>query len=130
MRLPGTGAATLGTMATLKSIAGDRTVSPSVAVLLAITGSRPPPLPLLLIVAVLTRRPEAPSATTPVAWNTTLAPTSRLTDSLKLPTPEALHAPPGLGVQVQVTVENRSGNGSLTMAPVTLLGPRLLAVMV
>ena len=59
----------------------------------------------------------------------TLPPLGRLTVSLMLPEPEAVQVPPPAPTQVQVQV-SEAGKVSATVAPVALLGPALLAVMV
>ena len=59
----------------------------------------------------------------------TLPPLGRLTVSLMLPEPDAVQVPPPAPTQVQVQV-SEAGKVSATVAPVALLGPALLAVMV
>src|SRR3954469_12829168 len=56
-------------------------------------------------------------------------PTGRFTVSLMLPLPLAVQVPPLAPRQVQVAV-SEAGNVSATVAPVTALGPALLAVIV
>ena len=111
---------------TTRSIAGDNTVSASVALLLPATGSS---VPLLVIVAVLLKRPLAASPTTPVATMVTRPPTGRFTGVLMLPMPELRHSAPPLDVQVHAIASKASGKTSVTVAPTTLLGPLLLATM-
>ena len=59
----------------------------------------------------------------------TLPPTGRFTVSAKLPAPDAVQVPPPAPTQVQVQV-SAAGKVSATVAPVAVLGPALLAVMV
>src|SRR3954469_4015665 len=56
-------------------------------------------------------------------------PTGRFTVSLMLPLPLAVQVPPLAPTHVQVAVSD-AGNVSATVAPVTALGPALLAVIV
>jgi hypothetical protein len=58
----------------------------------------------------------------------TFPPTGRFTVLLMLPAPDAGHVPPPAPAHVQVAVKD-AGNVSATVAPVTLLGPALLAVI-
>jgi hypothetical protein len=58
-----------------------------------------------------------------------LPPDGRFTVSAMLPLPEAVHVPPPAPTQVHVQV-SLAGKVSATVAPVTLLGPALLAVIV
>ncbi len=82
-------------------------------------------------VAVLASEPVAPAAMVPVAVNVTVPPLSTSTLALRSPAPLAApQAEPALAVQVQVTPERIAGNTSLTVAPVTALGPELVTVMV
>jgi hypothetical protein len=46
-----------------------------------------------------------------------------------LPVPDAAHLPPLDPAHVHVTVFNVAGNASVTVAPVTALGPALVAVI-
>jgi hypothetical protein len=57
-------------------------------------------------------------------------PAGRLTVSLILPEPEAVHVPPPAPTQVQVTPVIAAGNVSATVEPGALLGPALDAVIV
>ena len=59
----------------------------------------------------------------------TLPPPGRLTASLMLPEPAAVQVPPPAPRQVQVQV-SAAGKVSATVAPLALLGPPLLAVIV
>jgi hypothetical protein len=56
-------------------------------------------------------------------------PTGRLTVSLMLPAPAAVHVPPPAPTQVHVAVSD-DGKVSVTVAPTTSLGPALDAVIV
>ena len=50
--------------------------------------------------------------------------------SLMLPEPLAVHVPPPAPTHVHASLVIAAGNVSATVAPVALLGPALLAVMV
>ncbi len=59
-----------------------------------------------------------------------LPPAGRFTLSLILPEPLAVHVPPPAPTQVQVAAVIAGGKVSVNAAPVALLGPALLTVMV
>ena len=59
-----------------------------------------------------------------------LAPTGKFTVSLIFPDPLALHVPPPAPTHVQVSLVNAAANESATVAPITALGPALLATIV
>src|SRR5437764_1490576 len=75
-------------------------------------------------VAVLLSVPVAVALIVPVAVNTTDAPEASSTVVLMLPEPLAPF------VAVQLTLVNVLGNMSVTVAPVTALGPLLVTVIV
>src|SRR5204862_238396 len=102
-------------------------VSPSVAELLPGVGSVTPAG--AVTVAVLLSVPVAAAEMVGLAAWVALPPTGRLTVSLRLPEPDAVQVPPPAPVHVQVQ-GNEAGKVSATVAPVALLGPALLAVMV
>lgn len=82
-------------------------------------------------VAVLVRVPVAELTTVAFKLNVVVAPGSRLTVVLMLPLP--LAAPqlaPADGVQVQLTLVSLVGTVSVTVAPLTVLGPLFLTTMV
>ena len=101
--------------------------SVSVAALLAGAGSLTPPG--AATVAVLLSVPVAAAEIAQLAVYVALAPTGKLTVLLMLPEPLAVQVPPPAPTQVHVQVR-LAGNVSATVAPVTLLGPALLAVIV
>jgi hypothetical protein len=68
--------------------------------------------------------------TVALAENVAVPPASRLTAALMLPLPLAGQLDPADAAQVQVTLESCAGKTSLTVAPVTVLGPALLATIV
>ena len=80
-------------------------------------------------VAVLLIVPE-PAVTVAVAVKVAVPPTSRLTGALMFPEPLAGQLDPAEAAQVQVTPESCAGMLSVTVAPVTALGPALLATIV
>src|SRR6185369_14442417 len=102
-------------------------VSLSVAELLPGVGSVTPAG--AATVAVLLKVPVAAAEILQLAVYVMLPPLGRFTVSLMLPLPEAVHVPPPAPTHVQVQVSD-AGNVSATVAPVALLGPALLAVMV
>src|SRR6266536_6594825 len=84
-------------------------------------------------VAVLTNCPVVPLGTVPLRLKVAVPPLTRLTVVAMLPVP--LAAPHALGavaeqVQVNPAPLSAAGNGSLTVAPVTSLGPLLVTAMV
>ena len=83
-------------------------------------------------VAVLLSDPLTARGTVPDSVNVTRAPTGRSTSWSMLPAPFAVpHAAPApVGTQVQVNDEIGAGRMSWSLAPVTLLGPALVATMV
>src|SRR5438093_828250 len=104
-------------------------VSVSVALLFARLGSVIPPGGVT--VAVFDRVPEALMLSVPVAVNVTVLPEMRFTIWLMFPEP--LGAPqlePAEAVHVQVIVVSAAGKGSVTIAPVTRLGPALVTAIV
>src|SRR5262245_1187898 len=117
--VPGTAAAWPSVFVTARSPRGV-SVSVSVAVLLADTGSVTPPG--VVTVAVLASVPSAPGATVPVAVKVTVPPASRFTVRLMLPAPEAaMQLEPAEAAQVQVTPVMAAGNVSATVAPFTAI---------
>src|SRR5262245_19932579 len=114
--VPGTAAAWPSVLVTARSPRGV-SVSVSVAVLLADTGSETPPG--AVTVAVLA---SVPGATVPVAVKVTVPPASRFTVRLMLPAPEAaMQLEPAEAAQVQVTPVMAAGNVSATVAPFTAI---------
>src|SRR5204863_9961868 len=103
-------------------------VSVSVALLLPGVGSVAPLG--TATVAVLTSVPVAAAERVAVSVYVTLAPTGRLTVSAMLPAPDAVHVPPPAPTHVQLAPLNTAGNVSVTVAPVTLLGPAFDATIV
>src|SRR5262245_14980952 len=93
-----------------------------------------------LTVAVLVSRPVAEGSTRTVKVKVTLAPTGRLTVVARAPLPllgPVTAPPPLLSVASQAARtpggrrgEARSGRRSVTVAPVTALGPLLLTTIV
>ena len=80
-------------------------------------------------VAVFVIVPE-PAVTVAVAVNVAVPPLSRLMLALTSPLPLAGQVEPAEATQVHVTPETCAGKTSLTVAPVTALGPALLATIV
>src|SRR5690242_11186404 len=82
-------------------------------------------------VAVFASEPVAEAATLQVAVKVAVPPLRRLTALVAmLPEPDAGHALPALAAQVQVQALSAAGKVSVTVAPVTALGPLFVAVMV
>ncbi len=81
--------------------------------------------------AVLARLPVAAAPMLATTVNVAVLPTGRLTVSLMLPLPLAVK-PDALPVAtaVQVALVDRSRQVSVTVAPVTLLGPLLVTTIV
>ena len=104
------------------------TVSESVALLLAEFGSLTPKGAVTL--AVLERVPVAVEATFPVALYVTKLPAGIVRVSWMLPVPVAVNpdAPP-LCVAVNVTPVKIAGKLSVIVAPLTLLGPAFVTLM-
>jgi len=82
------------------------------------------------IEAVFTTEPVALAETVQFAVNVTVPLTGRFTLALMLPVPDAGQFPPTVPKQLQVQLCSPAGKVSVTVAPVTLLGPALLATMV
>src|SRR5437879_3428513 len=80
-------------------------------------------------VAVFVIGPE-PAVTVAVAVNVAVPPLSRLMLALRLPLPLAGQLDPADAAQVQVIPESWAGKLSVTVAPMTALGPALLATIV
>src|SRR4249919_1531887 len=100
-----------------------------VAVLLVVSPSRAPAG--AATVDVLTSRPVAFPAIRPVTVNVARSPASSVTVVARLPVPEAAaQLDPGSAAQVQAGATSATGNRSLTLAPVTGLGPVLVTTMV
>src|SRR6266540_1918172 len=102
-----------------------------VAVLLAGVGSLTPLGGVTVV--LLTNCPVVPLGTVPLSVKMALPPLTRLTVVAMLPVP--LAAPHALGavaeqVQVNPAPLSAAGNGSLTVAPVTSLGPLLVTTIV
>lgn len=83
-----------------------------------------------LTVAVFAIDPVADSATVALTVYVTDPPLGRVTLSLMLPLPPAVHVPPPAPTHVHVTPVSCAGIASLTVAPVTPLGPLLLTTIV
>jgi len=82
-------------------------------------------------VAVLASVPVALAEIVPVAVNVTVPPLSTFTLAARFPLPLAAgQAEPAVAVQLQVTPLMIAGKLSVTVAPVTALGPALLTAMV
>ncbi len=103
-------------------------VSVSVALSFAAFGSVTPPG--AAIVAVLASDPVADAATVPVAVKVAVPPTGRLTAAAMSPLPLAGQVAPPAAAHVQLMPVKIPENVSLTVAPVTALGPALLATIV
>src|SRR3989442_135031 len=104
-------------------------VSVSVAELLPGVGSVAPPG--AVTVAVFAREPVAIAATVALTVNVAIPPTGRLTVVPMSPLPEAEpHEPPAEPPQVQLTPVRVAGMVSVTVAPVTELGPAFEATLV
>src|SRR5947208_1110747 len=80
-------------------------------------------------VAVFVIVPEL-AVTVAVAVNVAVPPLSRLTPAFKLPLPLAGQVDPADATHVHVTLATWTGKLSVTVAPVTVLGPALLATIV
>jgi hypothetical protein len=125
--LPPGGAVVTPSVFVIERSAFPASVSVSVAELFAGTGSVTPPG--TATVAVFTRLPVADALIVALTVYVTLPPAGRLTVLLMLPFPLAGQVPPPAPAHVHVAVKD-AGNVSATVAPVTLLGPALLAVIV
>jgi len=71
-----------------------------------------------------------PAVTVAVAVNVAVPPLSRLTPAFKSPLPLAGQVDPADATHVHVTLATWAGKLSVTVAPVTALGPALLATIV
>jgi hypothetical protein len=103
-------------------------VSVSVALLFAGFGSVTPLG--TATVAVLLSVPVADALTVPVSVYVTLPLTGRFTVSLMLPEPLAVQVPPPAPTHVQLAPVIVAGRVSVTVAPVTALGPAFDATIV
>ena len=108
-------------------LAPGASVSVSVALLLPGVGSVT--LPDVATVAVLLNEPVAPAPIVQVAVYVTLPPLGRLTGSLMLPEPDAVHVPLPEPTHVHEHVSD-AGNVSVTVEPGALLGPAFEAAIV
>src|SRR5262245_18347988 len=80
--------------------------------------------------AVLTRTPSVPDAIVPAAVNVAVCPTWRSTVVAMFPAPDGEpQADPPSATHVQSTVPNAAGNASMTLAPLTALGPLFVTTM-
>src|SRR5215831_12579375 len=103
-------------------------VSVSVALLLPGVGSVTPAG--VAILAVLAIEPVALPATVALTVKVAVPPLSRLTLAEMLPLPLAGQLDPALAAQVQLPMVSPAGAVSVTVAPVTALGPLLVATIV
>jgi len=126
--VPGTAVAWPSVLVTARSAVGV-SVSVSVALLLARLGSvKPAGAPR---VAVFTRVPVAVGLIVPVALMVAVPPGSSVTTAETAPgPPEGAQAEPADGAQLQVTPAMAAGKESVTVPPVTVLGPGLVATIV
>src|SRR6187401_41416 len=100
-----------------------------VAVLLAGTGSVAPTG--AATAAVLSSEPSAPDAIRPVRVNVARSPASSVTVVARFPVPEgAAQLDPASATQVHAGATSATGNTSVTLAPVTGLGPVLVTTIV
>src|SRR6187549_3740815 len=114
--------------ATMRSAEGV-SVTELVAVLSAGSGSRAPAG--TVTVTVLTSRPVAFAASRPVTAKVASSPASSETVAARLSVPEAAaQLDPASVVQVQAGATSATGNRSVTVAPVTGLGPALVTTIV
>jgi hypothetical protein len=104
------------------------TVSVSVALLLPGVGSLTPAGAAML--AVLETEPVALADTVAFTVKVAVPPLSRLTLADMLPLPLAGQLEPALATQDQVPIVSPDGAVSATVAPVTALGPLLVATIV
>ncbi len=84
-------------------------------------------------VAVLAIAPVAETSTGAETVNVALPPDNRSTDALRSPPPLAGQLDPAVAVQVQAmaaTLKTLGSNASVTVAPVTALGPALATTIV
>src|SRR2546422_7698908 len=110
----------------LRSAVGVMTVLLSVAELFP-DGSLTPAGAVMVAVFVIV--PE-PAVTVAVAVKVAVPPASRSTAALRLPLPLAGQLDPAEAAQVHVTPLTWAGKLSVTVAPITALGPALLATIV
>src|SRR6187401_1787 len=104
-------------------------VTELIAVLLATLGSRAPAG--AATAAVLTSRPVAFAAISPVTANVAWSPASSVTVVARLPVPEgAAQLDPESATQVHAGETRAAGNTSVTLASVTGLGPLLVTTIV
>ncbi len=123
---PSTAAVTPSVLVIARSAVGVMSVLLSVALLLAGVGSLVPGGAATVAVLLMLPAPLTVAVTVKV----TEPPLSRLTVAVMSPLPEAGQAEPAVALQVQVAAVSCAGSRSLTVAPVTSLGPALLATMV
>src|SRR3989442_812755 len=71
-----------------------------------------------------------PAVTVAVAVNVAVPPLSRLTEAFELPLPLAGQLDPAEAAQVHVTLATWTGKLSAAVAPLSVLGPVLLATIV
>src|SRR5882762_2838693 len=109
----------------LRSAVGVMTVLLSVAALLP-AGSLVPAGAVTVAVFVIVPVP----VTVAVARNVAVPPLRRLTLAFRLPLPLAGQVDPAEATHVQATLATWAGKLSVTVAPVTALGPALLATIV
>ena len=81
-------------------------------------------------VALLMSRPVALGEMVALRTKVAAAPLGRFTEALMEPVPLAGQVPPRVAVQVQVALISALGILSVTVAPVTVDGPALVAVIV
>ena len=82
-------------------------------------------------VAVFTKLPVALGETVALTLNVAIPPAGKVTAVLMFPLPEAApQAPPEEPAQVQLTPVRAAGKASVTVAPVTPLGPALETTIV
>ncbi len=108
-----------------RSAVGVMTVLLSVAELLP-AGSFTPTGAVMVAVLVIVPVPVTVAVTVKVA----VPPLSRSTVALMSPAPLAGQTEPAVAAQVQVAPLSCAGNRSVTVAPVTALGPVLVATIV
>ena len=80
-------------------------------------------------VAVLLSVPAKELDVEPLAKKVTDPDARILTNALMFPEPDAGHDEPAVAEQDQDTPENCAGNESVTVAPTTAFGPKLVTVM-
>ena len=82
------------------------------------------------ILGKVTNVPVAAAESVALTVKVTLAPTGRLTAALRLPLPDAGQLPPPAPAQLHVAAVIAAGKLSVTVAPVTALGPALVTTIV